>query len=96
MGQGRGDETERMPRLVEGYTELGCSKLKKGKGFLKPNFERGPNWSSTALICLTEELSLSWKLCDSGGFEFNHDFWMEQCRHTEQGTYRFAAVSGRD
>jgi hypothetical protein len=35
--------TEPMPRLVVGYTELGCSKLKKGKGFLKPNFELGPS-----------------------------------------------------
>ena len=32
-----------MPKLVESYTELGCSKLKKGKGFSKPNCERGPN-----------------------------------------------------
>jgi hypothetical protein len=30
-----------MPRLVVGYTELGCSKWKRGKGFLKPNFELG-------------------------------------------------------
>ena len=29
-------ETERMPKLVVGYTELGCSKLKKGKGFFCP------------------------------------------------------------
>ena len=35
-----------------GYTELGCSKWKKGNGFSKPNFERGPKhhqahmWSS--------------------------------------------------
>ena len=34
MGWGRATETERMPRLVEGYTELDCSKWKKGKGFL--------------------------------------------------------------
>jgi hypothetical protein len=27
-----------MPSLVVGYTELGGGKLKKGKGFLKPNF----------------------------------------------------------
>jgi hypothetical protein len=38
MGQGRGIETELMPKLVVDYTELGGSKLKKGKGFLKPNF----------------------------------------------------------
>jgi hypothetical protein len=35
--------------LEVGYTELSCSKLKKGKGFLKPNFERGPNpWARLA------------------------------------------------
>ena len=32
-----------MPCLGVGYTELSCSKLKKGKGFLKPNFELLPN-----------------------------------------------------
>ena len=31
-----------MPRLVVGYTELGCGKLKKGNGFLEPNFELWP------------------------------------------------------
>jgi len=35
-------ETELMPRLVVGYTELGGGKLKRGKGFLKPNFELVP------------------------------------------------------
>jgi len=43
MAWGRVTETELMPRLVVGNTELGGSKLKKGKGFLEPNFERGPN-----------------------------------------------------
>jgi len=43
MERGRVAETETMPRLVVGYTELGCGRLKKGKGFLKPNFELGPN-----------------------------------------------------
>ena len=38
MERGRVAETELMPRLVVGYTELGGSKLKKGNGFLKPNF----------------------------------------------------------
>ena len=38
MGQGGVAETELMPRLLGGYTELVGSKLKKGKGFLKPNF----------------------------------------------------------
>jgi hypothetical protein len=32
-----------MPEFVVGNTEPGCSKLKKGKGFLKPNFGLGPN-----------------------------------------------------
>ena len=36
-------EAEPMPKLVEGYTEVGCSKLQKSKGFLKPNFGLGPN-----------------------------------------------------
>ena len=35
--------TEPMPSLVVGNTELGGSKLKKGNGFLKPNFGVGPN-----------------------------------------------------
>ena len=43
MGQGGVAETEPMPRLVVGYTEQGGGKLKKGKGFFKPNFEPGPN-----------------------------------------------------
>ena len=38
-------ETELMPRLVVDYTELAGSKLKKGKGFLEPNFGVGPNWA---------------------------------------------------
>ena len=32
-----------MPKLVVGYAELGNGKLKKGKGFLQPNFGVGPN-----------------------------------------------------
>ena len=43
MGQGRVTETELMPRLVVGNAELGSGKLKKGKGFLKPNLELGPS-----------------------------------------------------
>ena len=35
-------ETELMPRLVVGYTELDGGKLKKGNGFLEPNFEIPP------------------------------------------------------
>ena len=38
MGQGGVTETELMPRRVVGNTEPGGGKLKKGKGFLKPNF----------------------------------------------------------
>jgi hypothetical protein len=37
-------ETEPMPSLGVGYTDPGCSKLKKGKGFLKPNLDLLPNW----------------------------------------------------
>jgi hypothetical protein len=33
---------ELMLRLVGGYTEIVCGKLKKGNRFLKPNFEVGP------------------------------------------------------
>ena len=43
MERGRVAEAELMPRLVVGYTELGGGNLKKDKGFLKPNFELGPN-----------------------------------------------------
>jgi hypothetical protein len=32
-----------MPEFVVGNTELAGSKLKRGKGFLEPNFELGPN-----------------------------------------------------
>jgi len=38
MRYGRVTETELMPSQGGDYTELGCGKLKKGKGFLKPNF----------------------------------------------------------
>ena len=37
-------ETELMPILVVANAELGFSKLKNCKGFLKPNFGVGPNW----------------------------------------------------
>jgi len=43
MERGKVTETERMPKLVEGYTELAGGKLKKGKGFSKPNLGLGPN-----------------------------------------------------
>ena len=46
MAWGRVVETDLMPRLVVGYTELGCGKLKKGNGFLEPNHEPLPNRSS--------------------------------------------------
>ena len=42
-GRGGVTDTEPMPKLVVGYIEPGCSKLKNFKGFLKPNFELGPN-----------------------------------------------------
>ena len=43
MERGRVAETELMPSLVVGNAELGCSKWKSGKGFLKPNSGLGPN-----------------------------------------------------
>jgi hypothetical protein len=43
MGLGGGADTEPVPKLVGGNTELGCSKLKRGKGFSKSNFESPPN-----------------------------------------------------
>jgi hypothetical protein len=39
-----------MPEFVVGNTELVGSKLKKGKGFSKPNFELGPNSSMSGLM----------------------------------------------
>jgi len=36
-----------MPRPVVGNTELGGGKLKKGEGFLKPNFGVGPRRAIT-------------------------------------------------
>ena len=42
MGKGSVAESELMPRLVDGYTEAICSKLKRGNSFLKPNFETLP------------------------------------------------------
>ena len=38
--------TERMPNLLGGNPEQAVSKLKSGKGFLKLNFELGPNDST--------------------------------------------------
>ena len=43
MEWGRIAETELMPTLVVGNTELDGGKLKMGNGFLKPNFELEPN-----------------------------------------------------
>ena len=42
---GEGSDGRDRPRTEPGggYTELGGGKLKKGKGFLKPNFELGPS-----------------------------------------------------
>ena len=45
MGWGGVAETELMPRLLVGYTEIRGSKLKKRNGVLKPNFGVGPNES---------------------------------------------------
>ena len=50
MERARVAETELMPRLVVGYNELGCSKWKKGKGFLKPNFGVGPSLAAAAVV----------------------------------------------
>jgi hypothetical protein len=44
MGKGRVTETERMPRLVVGNTELLGSKLKRGNRFAKPNSELLPSY----------------------------------------------------
>jgi hypothetical protein len=35
--------TKALPEFVVGNTELGGGKLKRGKGFSKPNFELVPN-----------------------------------------------------
>jgi hypothetical protein len=43
MGKGREVETELMPSLVGGNTELIGSKLKSLKGISKPNSEPGPD-----------------------------------------------------
>ena len=45
MEWGRVTETELMPSLIGGNTERYYGKLKSWKGFLKPNFEPGPNWA---------------------------------------------------
>jgi hypothetical protein len=42
MGLGREAETEPMQNLGWGNTDRVGSKLKKSKGFLKPNFEHVP------------------------------------------------------
>jgi len=44
-----------MPEFVVGNTEPGCNKLKKGKGFLKPNFEPEPSWTGQ------ESANIYWK-----------------------------------
>ena len=50
MGQGRVTETEIMPKLVVGNTDLGGGNLKKGNGLLKPNFGVGPNRVSQLVV----------------------------------------------
>ena len=52
MEWGRVADTELMPRLVVGYTELGGGKLKKGKRFLKPNFGMGANCDMISTVKL--------------------------------------------
>jgi hypothetical protein len=42
MEVGQGDRNRAYAAVVVGYAELGCSKRKKGNGFLKQNFEPGP------------------------------------------------------
>ncbi len=49
MEWGGGTETDLMPRLLVGYTELDGGKLKKGKGFLKPNFGGSSELASKAI-----------------------------------------------
>jgi hypothetical protein len=44
-----------MPEFVVGNTEPGCSKLKRGKGFSKPNFELGPNWGGCLIPRMREK-----------------------------------------
>ena len=43
MEWSKGTESEIMPSFVGGYTKLGGGKLKKGKGFFRPNFGVEPN-----------------------------------------------------
>ena len=50
MARGRVTETEPMPRLVVGYTELGGGKLMKGNGFSKPNFGVGLNFGRICIL----------------------------------------------
>jgi len=57
MGWGRGIETEIIPNRGGDYTELGGSKWKAGKGFLKPNFELGPNWVNRPRVRLALSLT---------------------------------------
>jgi len=41
-----------MSKLMVGYTELGGGKLKKGKGFSKPNFGLVPSWQGEIIPVL--------------------------------------------
>ena len=41
MGKGGAAETEPMPGLLVGYTELGGGKLKKGMGFFETELRGG-------------------------------------------------------
>jgi hypothetical protein len=42
--------TELMPSLVSGDAETVCGKLKNWKGFWKPNFERGPSFTTHTAV----------------------------------------------
>jgi hypothetical protein len=69
VGQGRVTETELIPRLVGGDAELCCGKLKKGKGFLKPNFELGPNdiWAADLKgVSMTQGLHPNYQCANLG------------------------------
>ena len=55
MGQGGVAEAELMPRLLVGYTELVGGKLKRGNGFLKPNFGVGPKLGQVRLYRISKK-----------------------------------------
>jgi hypothetical protein len=48
-------ETDLIPRLVGGDTEIVCGKLKGLKGFLKPNFELEPKLRQAHLYQISKK-----------------------------------------